>query len=323
MNEKVMQKIEKLLLLAGHESTPPEEAQSAQEKADAMMFEYKVERAQLNLERNDREVISQIIEREFEELSLIDPSSLRSSRRDFSEYVVSGTVSGIRRNIFRHAGCEIWGRKVVGYEEDIVYAEILWLSILSDITRVMYPKWNVSLGFDENVYRLKSSGYSWSQVREMGLATGAKDKNGPLTAQNAGSKLRTGYKRHAAKIGEVVVQQTGTPHLWRESFAQSFSVRISQRVAALKNGQEEYRGKNLPALVREEDLLKSHFYGLFPEANPENWSKPEEPKKKRGRVAKAKTKNADMSGWVAGHKAASSVNLNREAQVGQARQVEQ
>lgn len=320
MDDKIMKKVERLLTLASHPGTPPEEAQAAQEKADAIMIEYKIERANLNLDQEESVVRQNIVEREFTDLG-IKIEAVGSARDFSSEYNVIGTIGGIRMNVFNHAGCHLWGRKLVGYEEDVIYAEFLWLCIFSEITSLMYPKWDDRLGFDENVYRIKTAGYSWSQVREMGLRKEAADKSGPLTAKNAGSKLRTAFRRHAGTIGQEVLpgrQQPSSPGLWRESFVQSFSTRMSQRFAAMKAKQEEYSsGSNLPALLRDEDILRKEFYDRIPEANPDNWE-PVDTTPPAGRPRKSvrvRERRADMSAWNAGYNAASNVNLSRDSKI--------
>ncbi len=321
MEDNILKKVERLLTLASHPGTHAAEAQDAREKADTLMIQYKTERATLNLNRNEKEVKKNIVERQFTDLNLVDSDTI-TGQRDWAEYRTSGTIQGIRRNVFRHAGCHIWGSKLVGYEPDVLYAEFLWLCIYQEVVSLLYPKWNKEIGFDENVYNLKKAGYSWPQVREVGLANEAKDKLGPLTHKNAGSKLRSGFKRHANSIGEEVLpgkQQPISPSLWRESFAQSFATRMAQRFAAMEIKREEYvSSQNLPAMVRDEDLLRQEFYERCPNANPDNWPEPpassEKPKKK-GRAVKVKTRAADMNAWNAGYAAASKVNLSRDSKI--------
>ena len=319
-NEGIMGTIESLLSLASHPGTPPGEAQSAQEKAEALMTKHKIDRATANFGKTEKEVLAEVIEVELQPLNLIDVNACTTgSRRDVKEFQTSGIVQGIRTIIYTHAGCMVNGRVVFGYEEDIAYAEILWMAVFSEALRLMYPRWNTDIGFDENVYLIKKAGYSWSQVREMGIAYEAKDRNGPLTAKNAGSKLRTAYRRHANSIGEVVEgRQPQDPHWWRLSFAHSFSTRISQRVAALRAGREKYENKdNLPALIRDQDLVKQKYHEKFPYVEPREET--EEEKKEREKREKAilkKQRYVDPEAWNSGYLAAEEVNLNRNKAAG-------
>lgn len=336
-----MRIIEGLLSRAAHPNTPEPERIAAQEQADKLMAQYQIDRAMLNFNKKEDEVRQPIV-REYENLDLIQEGSVRNSgynwetgrysrSRDVEEYGIQGVISGIRTNIFYHAGAKTAHQSgkivAVGYEEDLIYAEMLWLTVFQDIVTKMFPTWNKEKGFDENVYNLKKAGYSWSQVCEIGLQNNAKDAYGPLTKPNSGSKLRSGFKRHARKIGEEVLpgkRQPSNPHLWRRSFVDSYSATISQRIAALKAGREEYFDKSsLPALVQDSDRVKQRFYELFPDLNPANRPEPTEEEiaaaerhRRSRRPAKIKTREADMSAWAAGNAAAKAVNLNNNKSAG-------
>ncbi|UVK63850.1 hypothetical protein SEA_LILYPAD_46 [Gordonia phage LilyPad] len=329
--------IENLLIRASHEGTPEEERIACQEQADKLMAQYQIDRAMLNFNKKNGEE-RKPTHREYDGIDLIQEGSVRDSTynwrtnrwsqsRDTEEYAIQGVISGIRGNTFRHAGCQL-GHKMgktiaVGFEEDLMYAEMLWLGIFGDILTKMFPSWDKAKKFDENVYNLKKAGYSWSQVREIGLRNDARDHNGPLTAENAGSKLRTGFKRHCKKIGEEVTRQSQNPHLWRRSFVDAYSATLSQRMAAMKAGREEYFDKsNLPAMVQDKDRVKQHLYELIPELDPANWPEPDpnwEPPKPT-KAVKQKVRYADPDAWAAGNAAASKVNLRMDKAAGDQKQ---
>ncbi|AOE44855.1 hypothetical protein BI084_gp43 [Gordonia phage Terapin] len=330
--------IENLLIKASHEGTPEHERILSQEQADRLMAQYQIDRAILNFNRDEKEV-RQPVERDYETVDIVQDGSVRGSTynwntgrltmsRDTEEYAIQGVISGIRGNVFRHAGC-MWffannKTRAIGYEEDLMFAEMLWLGIFSDIMTKMFPTWDASRGFDENVYRLKKAGYSWSQVREIGLKNQAKDAYGMLTEKNAGSKLRNGFKRHATKIGEEVLpgkRQPSNPHLWRRSFIDSYSATLSQRMAALKAGREEYFDKtNLPAMTQDKDRVRQRMYELYPELDPANQPKPdpdqEAAPRKPIKAVKQKIRHADPDAWAAGHSAASKINLRNDKAAG-------
>lgn len=325
-NEKMVNRIQSLLERAGHPGTPEHEREACFEKADQLMAKHRIERAMLNFDRKDkvREIISTAVQ--------------------FPEGEHAGVMTRILQSVFRHSGCKLAYSfreyTVVGYEEDIFYGEMLWSSIYMDFVRKMYPKWNDEVGFDENVYVIKTAGYSWPQVREMGLAKRAMDRNGPLTAENAGSKLRTAFKRHAKSIGQEVLpgkQQPMTPQLWRDSFAEAFAVRIDQRVYALSE-KHAPDGQGAIAIIRDEDRVLQEFYRLFPHLDPEVQKKKEAERRaaltkeerdaedaywekmSRKKAPRMKTRKANMAGWNAGHRAADSVNLNSSDTIASDRQ---
>jgi hypothetical protein len=201
----------------------------------------------------------------------------------------------------------------------------------------MFPKWESYRGFDANVYEIKKAGYSWPEVREMGLAKEAFDRSGPLTAANAGSKLRTAYKREAERRGEIVLpgkQQPMNPKLYRDSFAASFASAISSRFKELSAEYAAGDGEYTIAIQTEEDRVLAEFYRLFPNLHPDEIRKRNDAAREahhariagmtpaqrraweRQMASGQKTRSADMNGWKAGRRAADAVNLSRGNAVG-------
>ncbi len=344
-----MRVIEALLRTAAHEATPDHERVLAQEKADKLMIQYQIDRAMVNLDRdNDRKV--EPIRKEYDKIDLVDRGSVQNTR-DISEYFVQASLNGIKRSIFHHAGAVTTEKFLngshtfiaIGFPEDLVYAEMLWLSVFAEIVPKMFPTWEENRGFDENVYALKASGRSWPQVFEMAMrhgptakeelaesgffyvtseSIGPSDKTGPLTKKNAASKLRTAYRRHAKSIGEEVSRQPSDPHWWRKSFAHAFETSLAQRIGAMKQGREEYFDKsNLPAMQHDADMVKAKFYEEFPEKNPANQPKPD-PNVKPTKAVRRKERYADPNAWQAGHAAAHSVNLSNNKQFSRKEELE-
>lgn len=317
-SEGIMRKIQALLERAAHPATPQAERESSQDMADRLMAKYRLDRAMLNFDKKKDER-RQPSHREYDEIKLVTEDITVTMRDVKEEYGIQWVIDDLRTAIYSHAGCRS-ARKfgkltVVGFEEDLFFGDMLWTTIFQDIVTKMFPRWNSSLGFDENVFNLKNAGFGWPQVREAGLAVGAADRNGVLTAENAGSKLRTAYNRHCKKIGyEKPATQPRQPGLWRRSFVDSYATRIRQRMIALRaEANQEAGEQGAVALIQEEDLVTQAFYDLFPNMNPANWPKPDpnapQPKIKMGRQKKFKTREADPSAWDAGYRAANSVNL--------------
>ncbi|QNJ55363.1 hypothetical protein SEA_LITTLEFELLA_52 [Gordonia phage LittleFella] len=331
--DRIQRRISSLLSLAAHPGTPEVERARAQAQADELMAKYNVEQALLNWEK-PIEARRKPIVMEYDPINLVNMAFIQSER-DYSEYQVNGTVAGIRSNVFRFAGTRatsVWKREekrtaytVVGYEEDVYYGEALWNMVFQEILRSMFPGWSEDRSMDDNIYLLKNAGYSWPQIREIGIANKATDAQGPLTAKNAASKLRTAYGRAAKARGEdPKPPRILNPHWWRVSYVDSFSVRIQQRFAALKAGREEWVGtQNLPAMQAQKDAVDEAFYEMFPDLRPpteEEMAKlraeAEERKKneKAVRPKKQKTRYYDDSAWAAGHAAASRVKLTQDQQ---------
>lgn len=332
MSERIQRKIASLLERAAHPGTDEHERESCLRMADEMMAKHKIERSLISWERpiEERRKPTTLY---YEPLHFVDNDMIRS-RRHYSEYEVSGTLTGLRQTIFRFVGarCRFDYRDgkntlvVVGYEEDIYYGEMLWNMTLSEIVRSMYPTWSKAVSMDENVYKLKSAGYSWPQIREIGLENGAKDAHGSLTFENAGSKLRSAYRRYAKSIGESgEMPKVRQPEWWRVSFADGFAKNLGQRLAAIKMDRESYfDGKNLPALQKDEQAVKDLFEEHFPPPPPlteeefaeqkkreEEWDR----KNKNRKVPVPKVRYYDPSGYRSGVASSNRVKLTHDEQL--------
>lgn len=252
-----IKQIEDLLRIASDPRSNVHERESAQVKADAIIFRNRIDRAMLN--KDQPSAARGVIVREYDAAAA-------------EEFI--GVANSMRANLFIHAGCMANSRwrklTVVGYEEDIQMAEMLWASVFLHFTRTVFPKWENFKTFDANVYDLKSAGYSWPFVREEGLKREAGDQTGKLTAKNAGSKLRSAFKREAARRGERVSSQPINFKKWRTSFADAYATRLSQRLYTMRTKNEAEAGEaGVLALVSDQDKIKQQFYALFPELNPE------------------------------------------------------
>jgi hypothetical protein len=324
--EGTMRRIQGLLRQAEDASITDEERQAFMEKADQLMAKHRLDRAILfasmtkTQKVQGREVVVDTIK-----------------AVEFTEF--QGSLMRIRNAVYKHSGCALEGSwygdvKVVGYQEDIDYANMMFTSVHMEFIRRIFPAWNSALGFDENVYNLKSAGYSWSQVREFGLAKNARDRSGPLTAANAGSKLRVAFKRHADKIGEVVLpgkQQPMNPQRWRRNFADSFASTIASRLYVMDRSNKEVAGKEGEIALRSDhDNVMERFWEEFPDKHPDvqrrrfeesdreykRWwdSLSDAEKRREERKANRKYKTPaeykyDEKAWAAGHKAGSAVRL--------------
>ena len=345
--DDIQRKITALLERAAHPATNAAERAACQEKADAMMLKHKIERAAISWERpiEERRKPTTIL---MDQLDLTS-SMVWASRRDGVEYEISGVIRGIRHSCLQFAGVkarnhhfhgasmlgmddELRGKTklvVVGYEEDIYYGQMVWNSAFQEILRVLYPGWSENLSMDANVFNVKNAGYSWPAVREMGLKNNAKDSRGPLTKNNAESKLRTAYKREAKRRGlPPELPKLKDPHHWRNSFVSGFNSNLLQRMSALKAGRESYfDGANLPALVQDEDAVKDLFNEHFPPPPPpteeerarwvEEMRQMEEDRKNRKpqRIRYSEPRQADLSAWRAGVSSSSKIDLGNTAKV--------
>lgn len=330
--EAYLRKAEALLHRASDPSASEGEREACIGKANQIMEKHRLDRAMLfsSGKQPDKKIVQRVYDR-------VETGQF------------SYLLADMRSDIFRHCGVmthRSYKDTAVGYEEDMFFAEMLWSTVYLHFVERMFPKWEKHRTFDANVYSIKKAGYSWSEVREMGLAQGAGDLSGPLTAKNAGSKLRNAFKREAARRGEVVPpgkQQPLNPVQWRKNFAEAYASRMYARLRQLRmeNAQEPGSPGEI-ALLTDEDRVKQEFWKVFPDMHPEAQKrlqerfleqerrrqegltpaqKAEEERKierRRQEYLKRWDQEHRAGGWNDGAQAADEVNLSRASELSEA-----
>jgi hypothetical protein len=329
--DRIKTRITALLDRAEHHATPEHEATSCREKAEALMQEYRIERAMLNLEDNSK--------RKFEVKNLTDDLDPR----------LSGIGYGLRRAAYQHAKCQVanhyWNTTVVGYPEDIFYGGVLTERVFSEYLKRMYPTWDNDLDWRENVYYLKTSGMTYQEVRD---AVPEQWKKGMFAG-----KIKWAVESWEDHLGIPHQPMTKRHDAYRNSFRDAFVSRFESRLEELRERQmrEDGPGEYAVALLDDDDALKEEFYRLFPQYRPKTdeerkatWSKyfaEQEAKEKAEQERRAKLTQAqrdaedrkkareeekrerewrkfeernrkDQSGWAAGTAAADRVRLRMD-----------
>ena len=252
-DSKWIRTVQALLDLAGHPNTPEAERANALQKADAIMFERRIDEAMLNQARPKTER-KDIVQRSFG----LD-----------THYEFMGDQVSFMGAVFGHFGNKVYrnwdGVVTVGFEHNLDMAEMMWMTINRDYVAKLFPSWDKSLTVQENVFNIKSSGKSWMDIVHMA------PEDAGLT-KNSGSTLRSMYKREAEKRGITHVEHSRTPAKYRVSFSESFSSRICQRLRDMereaKSDLKDRDESKSVALIADEDLVAEKFYEMFPNLKP-------------------------------------------------------
>lgn len=254
--DRFLRRVQALLDLAGHPNTPEDERANALAKADAIMFERRIDDSMLRQSRTEKEKVGEIIQKDFD-------------MGDHYEFL--GEQKAMLSSVFGHFGCKIasnWkGVYVVGFERDIEMGEMMWLTIQRDFVTKLFPAWDKNLTVQENVYNIKSSGKSWMDIVHLAPEDAGLNKN-------SGGTLRSMYKREAAKRGVENVEHSRTPAKYRATFSESFASRIQQRLYQMglesKQGLKDRDESKSVALIKDEDLVAEEFYKLFEHLRPKS-----------------------------------------------------
>lgn len=158
----ILTRVRALIALADTEKTTPEEAEAAKAKAEALMFQYRIDRSKLSAEAKadgtDQE----------------KPTHIKMDLCD-SDLELASEFSSLANTIANHCGCKlVWIRRtsydivdVFGYKPDLEYFEMLYTTLLLHMSSVFFPKPDGSKSLGDNLLELRGLGMNWLQMAEV------------------------------------------------------------------------------------------------------------------------------------------------------------
>ncbi len=282
-----------LLERAEHPGTPKAEADSCRAKAEAMMAQHMIDRMDLKPEEKSR----------------ITTSVWDLNVGDNAEF--GAQLSSLMQTVLRHChvrtnpkfaygkkddGSTNWGIKqytIVGFPEDIGYAERIWFRVFKEFISNLSPRWDSSASLEINAYTLARSNMDWQAI--VLAANDAGDERIPVSILEpprwpgdsqrthvkgnrplikAVKMLRDAYKAECDERGEPYEYTRGNRArgAYRVSFSQAFGSTIANRLREMRESAQDTvsdRDKFALALVDTKEQVDAEFYRLFPEYDPE------------------------------------------------------
>jgi hypothetical protein len=325
VEEKILDRVRKLLDRANHPNTPDPERELCIQRADRYMLQYAIDQALLDATKKDDRRL---------------PITRRFHAYDGREWKYKfGTILHAMEETYRcrvaiHADGDV---TVVGMPEDVDYMELIWTNVYLTFISRLYPRWDDNLSFDHNVYNYKRAGFRWAQIYRI-----ATEHHHYLKDEKDGAMIR-GYKRHAAMVGDTSQIKTQRHEAFRESFAEGFVRSLCARLETVRTETSETAtgsGAEL-ALVSVKDRVEEAFYEVFPNLAPmieeererllqeirEREQREAEQERERRREAKAnerywrdldrdQARRYDPEGISVGRAAGKEVNLGTDQAVG-------
>ena len=259
--DKILNRVRALLALADHPGTPPAEADTAMEMANSLMSRHAIDEA------------------------LARAAQSKSSRRSPQKRAIklatdtgagSGLMSALRTILHYIAEtnrCKMvhlrWSDdpEIYGMSDDVEWVEMLYTQTFFTLVSKINPRWDSSLGYDENVYNHKVAGFKWKDINRIAMS------NGEESRENKGyyHKMKAAYMRHAKKIGDTNLVATQSHKAYRESFVNAFKTRLIDRlIAQAEANKDEASESGAEIALREslEDVLGA-MYADHPELSPE------------------------------------------------------
>jgi hypothetical protein len=307
--DRIVRKIQALLDKANGTEFPAEREECLR-LAEKFMIEHAIEEYEIDEARKARGEApnSKPIVTEF--LMKLMSDELRDSFNHLLYAVVVQTGGRMFFDQFlRIDGVAHWRYKMIGYESEIKYAEMLFLSLQLQLIGHMVPKADPYKTFAENIYILHESGFKWDKViHEMNIAFVS--MNGQ-TPDADGWKLLDSSKRDRDYMWRKYVKwckavgteprNEGRPDAFRASYADSFVWNVERRI---REGRQKEASTALVLRSREDEVIRL-YDELRPKLDPD--AKPA--KLSKTRVAKMRDMY-DPAGAEAGRNAAEKADLS-------------
>lgn len=300
-DEKILDRVAKLLAIAEHPNTPGPEADVALMQANKLIAKHAIEEALIRQHQTVGErralVNKQIV--------VGAGSGFSSTLRTVLHYAADANRVSVA---FLSTGADV----LFGADEDVAWVEMLFSMIKLQFLLKIDPKWDTAKSYDENVYNLKVAGTSWKDINAESVKHGSRDarkwtqtagyldrdteepyyqreyRNVQVTRRNeeSGSVFGTweapeeklsgiliaAYKRWAANVGDDSLVTTQNPRAYKRSYADAFSSRMAMRFLDMKRENEAEMDTIPGAAIAIRDLkaeADQAMWGMFPDLSPE------------------------------------------------------
>ncbi len=275
--ERLLDRVRKLLDLAEHPNTPEAEADTAREMANRLMVRHAIDDAMLRAampENERRKPVDRVVDISYDLYELAP--YLRSVLQEIAE---GNRCRAIRINRGIH---------IFGFQDDVDWVEMLYTAAYAALVTYLHPKWDTSKGYDENVYNFKVAGYAWKDIDAVAVKYGGCVSAEVVKTEEAwdyyterwiyrevptgkmGGRLIAAYKRHAKAVGDTSPVSTQSFEHFRRSYAEGFVQRLGHRLYLLNQQQKQEVASSgaelvlFDALTAVQEALFQHYPNMRP-----------------------------------------------------------
>lgn len=289
--EDMLRKVRALLATADHENTPPHEADTARRMAEALMFKYRLDEADMGQGQDG-------VSPQWETFTVCRVGSeyARHYRQMFSVACRHVEARAMFDTAYEESE-QYYDEKyyvahVVGYESDLRIISVLYTAMQLSFQRKVEPRFDPELTKQVNAYVMRNAGMEGRRIAE--AIYGRDDKN-------LRPKVRNMYKKEALARGEDPTDLLGRGNnmkTYRESYAAGFLDEVWRRLSTMRAARGEHELGLV--LVGRKEAIDESFYQKYPSARPSTAvAKPyEAPNANCPKCAKAKSGYCREHGWL-------------------------
>lgn len=303
--DKILERVRKLLALAEHPNTPPHEADLSRNRAEALMFQHRIEEATM--------VANGLFKGENSVTPAWRVLGLNNTDSEFgSAYrMIGGAVVhhvGAKAVIDYNMDTRTVVMNACGYESDLRYLEILLTSCVLEFSKRLEPKHDPNLSDQENAYLMRSAGMERKRIAK--ILFGDWSSENEMKAKNR--KVSNLIKKECEKLGEdasLLLGRGNNMKTYRDSYADGFVQTINQRLWRMRMAAGEDNGALV--LADRAEKVQESFYERYPQYRPQPVNPNAKPMKFR--AAKPRQKTVNGRAYDRGSVAALNVDLGPNA----------
>lgn len=318
--ESVMSRVMKLLALAEDEGASPAERELAAQHAENLMAQHMIDRMDLKAEEKSKVVKDtwslNLGDADWEFRAAIRQLVLAILRHNNIRFYPKLDY-GKDENGHTDFDVEVW--TIVGFPEDIAYAEAIWFRVFREFVMSVSPKWDPSKSLGENAYHFTRAGHKWRAIWQLAYDNGH-NIAAPGSVQYIPSTLKREVRKYMDEngLGEYEAH-TQSHKKYRTSFAESFAGTISYRLRQMRaeagksTGQS---GKFEVALRSTMEYVDEEFDRLFPDVKEMFARAAAADRGRPRRRHKIRVDNTyNEAAWKRGSEAAARVDLSISTEV--------
>jgi len=270
--EALAKKVQALLAKANDPACSPAEAALYQDKAEAMMAQYRIDLA----EAEEAGVVGGMAPK-WSDAYLGDASS------EWSSYYYTFASMAARHTGVRIRVRSVWNAErkvreytalVLGFEHDVAYFNMLFTSILQGFSARLEPRYDPAQSEARNALRLRQGGMERGRIA---VALGLVPQGATVNQQKAANRKVTNLIKAEAEeqgqpeLAEEVLGRSFNAKTYRRSYAQGFLDTLGTRLYTMSVAN---RQAGL-VLKSTKERVDEAWYEKFPEERPEP-AKPED-----------------------------------------------
>jgi hypothetical protein len=264
--EKILERVRNMLARADHPNTPEAERELCYERAQILMTKHAIDEARLRAEQPEnkrRKPVAYPISMDF------------SGNMEFLTKLQWMLVYIAEANRCRCVYDTYNKATLYGFQDDVDWVETLFTNCFYGFVSKINPRWNPTLGYDENVYNTKVAGWKWIEINAAARRNGGPDAEiydewGRRTGKMR-STLISAYRRHARLVGDDNPVTTQSFKAYRVSFGEGFLETLRQRLRKMKDVNDSVvseMGAEL-VFVGDMDSVLQRMYADHPDLSPE------------------------------------------------------